>query len=373
MGLRLAPPALAIACFLAVLAGSLTFAAGTRAQPAAPAPEAPAPALPSAVVPSPPAQAGGAERGPIALHWVRLPDTERCIAGDALARAVESKLRRSVFPAARDATILIEGHVRKSEQGYAAELHMRDQSGKALGSRELASRDESCTELSDTLAVVLAVMIDPDAAKRPPSAQPAAGKEQAETAIEREAGAENRVLAFGRALLAITERPLLGFGTAYERSLGVAGGLRIEVAMFAENSTPLREIASEPEAQALVRVAYAGVAYCPLWLEFKRTRLIGCAGLELGGVRGHDSNFPIVNRDQQSPPDGTGLWASASASVRLAITIVGSLEAHIAAGLVGVFGQRFVVRAQSGRPVRILPDDGVPLGALLDLGLGARF
>jgi hypothetical protein len=372
MGLRLAPSALAIACFLAVLAGSLTFAAGTRAQPAAPAPEASAPALPSALAPSPPAQAGGAERGPIALHWVRLPDTERCIAGDALARAVESKLRRSVFPAARDATILIEGHVRKSEQGYAAELHMRDQSGKALGSRELASRDESCTELSDTLAVVLAVMIDPDAAKRPPSAQPAAGKEQPETANKAAEG-DNRVLAFGRALLAITDRPLLGFGTAYERSLGVAGGLRIEVAMFAENSTPLREIAPTPVAEALVRVAYAGVAYCPLWLEFTRTRLIGCAGLELGGVRGHDSNFPIVHPDRQSPPDGTGLWASASASVRLAITIVGSLEAHVAAGLVGVFGHRFVVRDQNDSAVPILPGDEVPLGALLDLGLGARF
>lgn len=360
MGLRLAPSALAIACFLAALAGSLTFTAETRAQPAAPAPAAAA-----AAAPSPPARGGAAERGPIALHWVRLPHTERCIAGDALARAVESKLRRSVFPAPRDATILIEGHVRKTEQGYAAELHMRDQSGEALGLRELASRDESCTELSDTLAVVLAVMIDPDAAKRPPSAQAAAGKEQPER-LPKTASADNHVLAFGRVLLGLTkDEPLAGFGVAFERALGVAGGLRVEVALFAENSTRVAEIASD--AVAVVRVTYAGLAYCPLWLNFTRTRLSGCAGLELGGVRGHGNEFPQLKRDRK------GLWASASANVRLTIAIAGPLQAHVAGGLVGAFGNPFGAEDAEKAFVRVLPSNESRLGGVLDLGLGARF
>jgi len=367
MGLRLAPSALANACFLAALAGSLTLAAGTSAQPA-PAPETAAPATPAQATAAVPA---AQDRGPIALHWVRLPDTERCIAGDALARTVESKLRRSVFPAARDATVLIEGHVRKTEAGYAAELHMRDQAGKALGSRELSSQDESCTELSDTLGVVLAVMIDPDAARRAPSPAPAPEKAQPKAEGERTDADQNRVLAFGRALFEITKNPLLGFGAAYERALGRAGGLRVEFALFAENRTALGEIGMD--AEALVRVTYAGVAYCPLWLGFTRTRLIGCAGLEVGGVRGHDSRFPVVGT-LQSRPDGVGVWASGSASLRLAIQIAGPLEAHVAAGFVGAFGRRLLVELRrEGMNERILPRHESQVGALLDLGLGARF
>lgn len=379
MGPRLAHSALANACFLALLAGSLTVATAVHAQQAGDAPaEQPAveppqdselpTAQPPTVKPSPSpareAQAGDAEQGPIALHWVRLPGTERCIAGDALARVVESKLRRSVFPAARDATVLIEGHVRKTEQGYAAELHMRDQRDKALGSRELVSQDESCKDLSDTLGVVLAVMIDPDAATRP-ARPPPTEKEPSEVAPTRSGGDENRMLAFGRAVFAITKEALFGFGTAYERALGDAGGLRVEVALFADNRRPFTDVAMD--AAVLVRVTYAGVAYCPLWLDFTRTRLSGCAGLELGAMRGHDSSFPVITRDRQ------GLWASGSASLRLAIPIVGALEAHVAAGLLGVFGHRFVVAERNGDKARILPQHDVPLGAQLDLGLGARF
>ncbi len=370
MGLWLAPSALANACILAALAGSLTLTAVTYAQPAQPAAEAPAAATSAPVTPAPAparaAQPSAEDRGPIALHWVRLPGTEHCIAGDALARRVESKLRRNVFPAARDATILIEGHVRKTDSGYAAELHMRDQSGKALGSRELSSEDESCTELSDTLGVVLAVMIDPDAARRAPSA-PEPEKEQPKAESERAGGDENRVLAFGRAVFGITKQPLLGFGTAYERALGVAGGLRIEVALFADSKTPVSYPDVDVEAQAVVRVTYAGIAYCPLWLDFTRTRLSACAGLELGGASGHGNRFPKLKGNRQ------GVWASASASVRLAIAIVSGLEAHLAGGLVGAFGHPFVVENEANKQVRILPSNRAHLAGQLDLGLGARF
>lgn len=387
MGLRLAPSALANACFLAALAGPLTHSAGSSAQepsnapavtnvapatPAAASPTASAPARTTAPA-TRAAEAGRGDQGPIALHWVRLPDTERCIAGDALARKVESKLRRSVFPAARDASILIEGHVRKTDSGYAAELQMRDRSGKALGSRELSSQDESCTELSDTLAVVLAVMIDPDAARHAASVAPEVEKPAPKEVARSEDGDDDRLLAFGRAVFAVTERPLLGFGSAYERALGRAGGLRVEVALFAENGTPVDLGSGDgPEPLALVRVTYAGAAYCPLWLTFTRTRLIGCAGLELGGVRGHDANFPAVD-GRQSPPDRLVFWASASASLRLSIEIVGPLEVHLAAGLLSAFGDGLDVVRRNEERQRILPRGASQLGALLDLGLGARF
>jgi hypothetical protein len=316
------------------------------------------------------AQAGSqgpdAARGPVALHWVRLPETEDCISGDALARVVEIKLRRNVFPAPRDASILIEGHVRKTADGFAAALVMRDQSGKQLGSRELSSQDKSCHELSETLGVVLAVMIDPDAAKRPPSPLPPGAEAAAAKSAARADQEHNRTLVFGRVLAGITDRPLYGFGGAYERALGVAGGLRLEVAFFAENTTKI-DIGAPEKARAVVRVIYVGVAYCPLWLQFSRARLAGCAGLEVGGGRGHDNDFPLTKADQ------AGWWASGSASLRLSVVLVRGLEAHFAGGLAGAFGDHFVVKDQHGDKKQILPKSKVPLGGQFDLGLGARF
>jgi hypothetical protein len=307
----------------------------------------------------------GAARGPIALHWVRLPETEGCISGDALARVVEAKLRRNVFPAPRDASILIEGHVRKTPDGFAAALIMRDQSGKQLGSRELSSSDGTCHELSETLGVVLAVMIDPDAARRSPSPLPSA----AETPVKRappEDEQHSRALVFGRVLVGITQDPLYGVGGAYERTLGMAGGLRIEVATFAENVVYAIRIDNE-KAEALVRVTYAGLAYCPLWLQYSRVRLAGCAGVELGGVRGHDNKFPLITADR------SGWWASASANLRLSLVLVRGFEAHFAGGLAGVFGNPFKVVNPQGQEEQILPKHKLPLGGQFDLGLGARF
>lgn len=315
------------------------------------------------------AQAGSdAARGPVALHWVRLPETENCIAGDALARVVETKLRRNVFPAPRDASILIEGHVRRTSDGYAAELVMRDQTGKQLGSRELSSQDKSCHELSETLGVVLAVMIDPDAAKRPPSALPPAVEPKAAKS-ETRAEQHNRARVFARMLFGFTRNPLLGIGAAYERALGVAGGLRIEGNFFLENATPVA--AANDTAEAVVQIVAAGIAYCPLWLEFSRLHFMGCAGAGIGRVYAHQSNFPAPPAATRLIPDQQGTWLSANGELRLAYRVFGALEVQLGGGLWVAFGQKFKVTDQDGRDRRILHKR--PVAAALDLGLGARF
>jgi hypothetical protein len=307
-----------------------------------------------------------AQRGTLALHWVRLPGSEACIAGDALARVVETKLRRNVFPTPRDATILIEGYVAKTDNGFRAELRMTSAKGDPLGLRDLSSSDASCRELSETLGVVLAVMIDPDAAKRSPSDLPG----EPEPEVKEEAAAEparnNHTLAFGRVLLGITKKALVGFGAAYERALGRAGGLRIEAVTFLE-SDDTRPVDTLPkDAATHVRVAYVGVAYCPLWLTFSQARLAGCAGFEVGAVNAHDDGFPLPTGDQ------TGVWLSASASLRLAIVLHGPLEAHLAGSFLGAFGTPLVIRGPEGQLHSILPKNA-PVGGVFDLGLGARF
>jgi hypothetical protein len=304
--------------------------------------------------------------GTVALHWVRLEGAEACITGDALARVVEAKLRRSVFPAARDASTLIEGHVAKTDAGFVASLHMRDARGAELGTRQLSSSDTSCRELSETLGVVLAVMIDPDAAKRASSAVPVAPEPQKDSATSKRPE-NNRTLAFARVLVGLTRTPLYGLGAAYERTLGVAGGLRLEGAFFFENTD------EEPpgDKKSLLRVAYAGVAYCPLWLTYTKARIAACAGAELGGVKVRDVGV-------DAPSDDSSVWVSASASARLAFVLYGPLEMHVGAGLAGYLNERLLT-CDSAAPActertPILPQNhSAPIGGVFDLGLGARF
>jgi hypothetical protein len=302
-----------------------------------------------------------------ALHWVRLPGAEDCSGGDALSRAVEAKLRREVFPAPRNASVLIEGHVERVAGGYRAALQMRSSDGRLIGSRELSSQARDCDELSETIAVVLAVMIDPDTASLanasapppPPEPQPDARHAQ-------------RVVGFARVALGLLriERatggswPALGgAGLAYERGLGRWGGLRVEAVGFVTDIDDIRFRSDQVTAgKARVTLAYAGLGYCPLWLTTGRLRSAACASSELGGIRARE-------KDAESREEGPGpdLWLSASLQARFALRVVGPLELHAGGG-----GSLVIMRGGygGGEP----PAIGVNKAhGSLDVGLGVRF
>jgi hypothetical protein len=347
MGLRLDHRA-------AVLAGSiLGLTSLARAQVPAPAPPT---------------------RGPVALHWVRLAGAEDCIAGDALAREVELKLQRQVFPVPRDAEILIEGHVRRGPDGYRAELRMTRADGAALGARTLNSAQGDCRELSETVGVVLAVMIDPDAEGHvrapepaPPPKPPAPPKPAAPVFPD-----ANRLLVFARVLLAVVPDAGIGLGAAYERALGVAGGLRVEAVSFLEQRLGDNgSIAGSAQAAMNLNLSYAGLAYCPLWLPFPRLRLSGCAGIELGQLRSQGVN---LNEDDRAD---SMLWVSGSAALRLSVRLVSALELHLGGSFVATGKHEYNVSVREMGSTDSVPTpitDGTnSFGAAFDLGLGARF
>ncbi|MBX3210375.1 MAG: hypothetical protein KF764_35410, partial [Labilithrix sp.] len=105
------------------------------------------------------------------LSWLRMPGADACVATQPLARAVEERLGRSVFVSAAEADLSVEGHVEKRTRGASSGWHavitVRDASGATLGTRELDRADASCDAMTEPLALVIAVMIDPDAAMRP--------------------------------------------------------------------------------------------------------------------------------------------------------------------------------------------------------------
>jgi hypothetical protein len=102
------------------------------------------------------------------LGWDRLPGADSCVATQPLARAVEARLGRKVFVSPAEADVSVEGRVVKKGAGFSATLVLRDAEGKMLGTRSLEKTDPSCAALTEALVLVIAVMIDPDAALAPP-------------------------------------------------------------------------------------------------------------------------------------------------------------------------------------------------------------
>jgi hypothetical protein len=104
------------------------------------------------------------------LSWVRLPGAESCIGSRALAIAVERRLQHEVFVAPSRAAVSVEGRIEQSTapDGFRAVITVSNEAGVELGSREIRSAAPSCAAMDDDLALVIAVMIDPEAALAPP-------------------------------------------------------------------------------------------------------------------------------------------------------------------------------------------------------------
>lgn len=118
-----------------------------------------------------PARAAGAPARTSSLSWTRMPGTDSCIATQALARSVEERLGRHVFVSAAEADVSVEGRVEKrAAGGWHAVITLRDDKGALLGTRELDRPDAACTAMNEPLALIIAVMIDPEAklASSPP-------------------------------------------------------------------------------------------------------------------------------------------------------------------------------------------------------------
>lgn len=100
------------------------------------------------------------------LSWVRLPGAEDCVSGKKLSRAVEARLHRPALGAPSQTDVAIEGFVEKTEEGtFHAVVTINDPHGKVIGKRELENSE--CRDMDDSLALAIALMIDPDAAFSP--------------------------------------------------------------------------------------------------------------------------------------------------------------------------------------------------------------
>lgn len=105
-----------------------------------------------------------------ALSWVREPGAEECPAGPAIAAEVARVIGESRLGSLAQADVIIEGRVAPKNGGFETVLTVTARSGAMLGTRKLDSQSASCASIRADVGLVIALMIDPDAAMRPPSA-----------------------------------------------------------------------------------------------------------------------------------------------------------------------------------------------------------
>jgi hypothetical protein len=100
---------------------------------------------------------------PSEVTWgLRWSAPSQCIQAPAVVRAVEERLGRAVF--GPSAELVIDGQLQRSGTGWRASLIVVDHFGAVRGTREVKSVDERCPAIDGALTLVIAVMIDPNAA-----------------------------------------------------------------------------------------------------------------------------------------------------------------------------------------------------------------
>jgi hypothetical protein len=325
----------------------------------------------------------GDEAKTSSLSWLRMPGADTCVATQPLARAIEERLGRTVFVSASQADLSVEGRIEKRPAGgWHAVITVRDAKGATLGTRDLNRPDAACEAMTEPLALVVAVMIDPDAAMRPkpepisapapeprpvdpaplpspaaPAPAPPPDKPQPTPPREPwrfEGGVQATVnggllpsVAPGAGVHAILYPP------------GIPVGFRGYTTLFLPTDT------TQDGARATFDMLYAGGTVCPTLR--RRVNLLGCLGGQLGVLR------PRAETTNRGISEDLMPVLNAVAEVRVHVPIVApiGIAAGVGAG-VPILRPELRYQRSTGTGTAVLHQpDAVTLSA--DVGLGLFF
>ena len=301
------------------------------------------------------------------------------MATQPLARAVEGRLGRSVFVSAAQADVSVEGRIERRGKGFRATLVLRDARGEELGTREISRDDPSCEALTEPLALVIAVMIDPDASPgTPPAPEPAppapppAPRVIVQTRTERvyvpvpvpvEKPSWHLI-----ADIALSGR--LGFGLVPEVGPGLsASGLIIPLRYlgFEGRAAILLPVSAEVQGGAQISFTHGvlGGGLCPFPVTLGRVLLSGCGLSDLGILIARPTGLPrAVNETRITLAGGVG----ARASILLAAPLTVRLGVD---AMVPLLRESFVITGPAGDEIEVFRQS--PITVAVDVGLGVSF
>ncbi len=322
--------------------------------------------------------AARAERpAPTSLQLVRGPGAEDCADAKRLASRLEQRLGHPVFFAPSAATLSVEGLIERAPRGYRATLRMFDDDGGELGSRQVESAADDCDELSETLLLVLGVMIDPEGALEAsaapaPRTPPASAPADAPAAPRSEASApadspepKDRDLPLdlsGFARLALGQLPgtAWGLGAALRVHALPRLTIRLEGAGYFEREATLAD-----GGGARLRLLVGGVLACPVRVGAERYAVWGCAGVTAGALESRAFALDPNENDHLDPVLDAVARIAAEARV-------GRVRALLGASLsVPMLRTLFEATTREGETVELFEQAAV--GGAIDLGVGLSF
>jgi hypothetical protein len=308
-----------------------------------------------------------------ALVWTRSEGAEAC----PDARSIEEALQKALGPISfvpRDkAELVIEAAVRKRET-LRADLALRDAAMRLQGERTLESDDATCGELVKSVALVAAVMIDPEAAANaaeiaPPPVEPVPATTPPAVESPPASPTPDESVAPPRTRRSTVLAPVAAVATGMLPT--VATGFGIDVwyraqrhAMFGVGlrywSSQTVQIAGT-SAGGDFQLIDSIVSFCPVRAEWNALELVGCGQLDLGLLlaKGFGGTATGVARRPLVAP---------GAAARIAYAFTDRFELA-ASGAVEVPFRRDEFQYQ--RPDRsIALFEQSPVSARLEIGLG---
>jgi hypothetical protein len=316
-------------------------------------------------------QASASEPGTWSLCWVRLVGAVTCIASAALAGAIEERLDRHVFVSAADASLAVEGRVERAGDGWRAVIEVVDGEGQSLGERTLESREETCDQLGSTLAVAIALMIDPLTAPEPepdPDPDQDPDPDPDPIVIVRTERVEVPVPAEpdpGRSWRFEVDAALVGSAGLVPTPM--IGGLST-IILRAPNFVPVAiegalypfSRAEPTNGHADFLHVHAGLQICPLWFRENGLALHACLGADAGAVIVVGGDLAIAENER--------LIGQAHAVVRGHWDVIGPLTIRAGVHLLVPFRHEPFLATVGGVSTTVYTPE--PIAGMLDIGLG---
>jgi hypothetical protein len=310
------------------------------------------------------------------LGWVRGAGADTCVGTRALAEAVEARLGRPVFVSAARADVAVEGQIERGPAGeWRATIAVADEAGRVLGTRELRSEAMSCRDVDEQLALVIAVMIDPDAAMHAPPSPfvtpmppvapaPIALPLPVRIASPSFVAVHPEPLRVGLHLglaLSLGLLPNPGVGLALRGRVAPAGWPAIELgaAIWSANQAQSGAIG------ATFKLVEGFAAVCPRLTSVVSFQLDACFGVRAGVIQSGGFGFDLVEVNER-PTFGPTLEG------RLRRRLVGPLVVTIGPGLLAsIVRDRFFFTGPSGAKLEVFRM--APLAFTLESTLGVEF
>lgn len=260
------------------------------------------------------------------LELSKGPGTEQCLDRQSLVRAVETRLQRRAFRADIPATLYVTIALAREGTGWFASLTMHDGGGAFLGRRSLVTEAAHCSALDESLALVVALLVDspPAAATEGDGASPVqAGAADAPRASPQSAPASPRANTAPQAAQSSASLPIRlprdtpatrepwRLRLAAEGSVafgllpGVAPGIELgfgakaprlpEIRLFAGLYAQREQQSAGLDSGARFDFAFVGLELCPLERQLGALQWFICAGQSLGRLQvaafGFDENL----------------------------------------------------------------------------------